>query len=496
MNLSISKPAVHAVRNKGQVWTPRWVADAMAILLNGSDRSEVLDPAVGPGILLASCRDLGILASSRAYEIDTDVLSDFHASESFKSSEIANLRIENFIESKEQFHVDAVIANPPYLRHHKIPSEIKSRCQELVLEELSIRLDARAGLHIFFLVKSLSHLKPNGRLVFLLPADTFEGIFAKSLWTAIALYYKVEGVITFSEEVAAFPGVDTNAVIVIISKKLPNEEMVWARWRGGDPKDFAPAAHAAFIQGDPGRASTLGLESHTVKLNKAVSRGFTRSQTVPDVEGVRFSDMAKVVRGIATGSNDYFTFTKHRLIQEGLDERDFVRSVARVKDVPGETLRVEDLRSLDASGRPTYLLSIDSETKMTEELQRYLIRGEKDGENSGALVRARKVWYYMEKRESVPILFAYLGRRKTRFIRSFVEISPLTGFLCVYPLEGVDTDRLCETLNHPSTISELAKVGKSYGNGAIKVEPGGLRNLIVPFEAIKSSGLKIGATCN
>jgi hypothetical protein len=151
----------------------------------------------------------------------------------------------------------------------------------------------------------------------------------------------------------------------------------------------------------------------------------------------------------------------------------------------------EDLNALDNAGRPTYLLSIDASTKMTEELKAYLKIGEDSGLSKGALVSARKNWFFMEKREHVPILFAYLGRRNTRFIRTRCEIAPLTGFLCVYPLQGIDPDMLCVALNHPSTILELAKVGKSYGDGAIKVEPGGLRKLIVPFEAIRASGIKI-----
>lgn len=38
----------------------------------------------------------------------------------------------------------------------------------------------------------------------------------------------------------------------------------------------------------------------------------------------------------------------------------------------------------------------------------------------------------MEQREVPPILFAYLGRRNTRFILNEAGILPLTGFLCVY----------------------------------------------------------------
>ena len=66
-----------------------------------------------------------------------------------------------------------------------------------------------------------------------------------------------------------------------------------------------------------------------------------------------------------------------------------------------------------------------------------------------------------------------------------------TGFLCVYPKEGIKANLLHKALNHGSTLGQLALVGKSYGDGAIKVEPGGMRKLIVPYEALDFAGIKL-----
>lgn len=463
----------------------------MAVLLKENLTSRLLDPAIGPGALAAACRDLATEdLKVKAFEVDESVLSFEHSNEGFAKNQILELTLSSFIEDRANFKVGAIIANPPYLRHHKITPEIKNRCQEIVQTEFGIKIDARAGLHIYFLVKSLGHLSEGGRLVFLLPADTFEGVFANSLWTAISKRYKIDGVITLSSDVAAFPGVDTNALIVSISKNSPDEKMTWTCWAGENRETFAPAVAAAFA-GDFDSAREFGLVSESVSIQTAITRGFTRSQTQPDVEGLPFTQIARAVRGIATGGNDYFAFTRSRIAEHNLDLADFVRTIVRVRDVPGGELTSDDLEELDRGGRPTYLLSIDSKTKMTNEIKNYLQLGEDSGLSKGALVSARKHWYFMEKREHVPILFAYLGRRNTRFIRTRCDVSPLTGFLCVYPLAGIDTDKLWVALNHPSTILELAKVGKSYGDGAIKVEPGGLRKLIVPFPALEAAGLKV-----
>ena len=59
---------------------------------------------------------------------------------------------------------------------------------------------------------------------------------------------------------------------------------------------------------------------------------------------------------------------------------------------------------------------------------------------------------------------------------------PQTGFLCVYPrynnLEYIDN--LWMILQHPDILENLTLVGKSYGSGAIKIEPRALEHLPIP----------------
>src|SRR5207248_8578647 len=96
-----------------------------------------------------------------------------------------------------------------------------------------------------------------------------------------------------------------------------------------------------------------------------------------------------------------------------------------------------------------------------------------------------------EVRSAPPILFAYLGRRNARFIRNNAGVVPLTGFLCVYPRQENRefVDRLWKVLQHPATIANLSLVGKSYGSGAIKVEPRALENLPLPASTMSQAGL-------
>lgn len=132
-------------------------------------------------------------------------------------------------------------------------------------------------------------------------------------------------------------------------------------------------------------------------------------------------------------------------------------------------------------------------TSLPAPLKSYLRRGAARGLPRRPLIATRRPWYKMETRTPPPFLFAYLGRRAARFIRNRAEVVPLTGFLCVYarPEHARRLEQLWTLLQHPATVANLAQVGKSYGAGAIKVEPRALERLPLPPEALHAAGLAV-----
>lgn len=129
--------------------------------------------------------------------------------------------------------------------------------------------------------------------------------------------------------------------------------------------------------------------------------------------------------------------------------------------------------------------------RLPREIREYLKQGEEMGLDKRPLIATRHPWYKMEVRQVPPILFAYLGRRNARFIRNLAGVVPLTGFLCVYPhkRDAVFVDKLWKILQHPKTIANLSLVGKTYGSGAIKVEPRALEDLPLSASLVSKSGL-------
>jgi len=179
-----------------------------------------------------------------------------------------------------------------------------------------------------------------------------------------------------------------------------------------------------------------------------------------------------------------FLFTNERRKELGLEKRWFVRVVGRTRDCPESILGDAILENLDTKKRPTWLLNLGSapSESFPVPLRNYIKQGERLGLPQRPLISTRKPWFKMEQRKVPPILFAYLGRRNTRFILNEAGILPLTGFLCVYPYSENprDAEVLWRALNHPATLENLRFVGKSYGEEAIKLEPRSLEDLIIP----------------
>lgn len=230
-------------------------------------------------------------------------------------------------------------------------------------------------------------------------------------------------------------------------------------------------------------------------MKEGLQTGLSRPPVTGKASKYVLGDFVHVMRGVATGANEFFFLTGEQAKQLGIPEKYLVRAIGRTRDVPSDEITDKTLDTLQKKGRPTLLLFLNGEPyeDYPDKIKEYLKLGEKLGLTQRPLISQRKPWYRMESRTIPPFLFAYLGRRNSRFVRNTAKIIPLTGFLCVYPKseDKEFVERLWKILNHPDTIANLVLIGKSYGDGAVKVEPRSLEKLPIPDNVIEESGLPV-----
>ena len=460
----------------GQYWTPDWVARAMVAYGNKAAPGSMLDPAVGKGVFPLWAERLGLGLSFTGVEKDGSLVSKI---------DIPHIRdrviVDDFLTHEFEHKFDFIVANPPYIRHHHLPAQYKTYLGRLSEKLLGFQLDKRAGLHVYFLIKALSLLKPQGRLSFILPSDVFEGIFAQPLWAWVAHHFKIGAVVTFEAAASPFPDLDINPVIVFLENSEPSDRLHWVRV-------MSPATESLYTFIASG-ATELGHDLRVLirPTKAALSLGLTRPPRAKN-HRLRLGDLALVKRGIATGDNNFFLFSKERLRTHALDRHeDFLLPVvARTRYLRKFIFTQQDLKELEAEGKPIYLLSPDSRPleEFPEAIRIYLESGEQSGLTEKYTFRNRNPWYKMETRDVPELFFTYLGRRNPRFVRNLTNAVPLSTVFAVYPHEKDERflQILLEILNNPATLQGLIYVAKSYGRNALKPEPNQLEKLAIPDE--------------
>lgn len=467
------------LRSKGQFWTPAWVAKAMVAYV-AKDTDLVFDPAAGEGIFYQVLCELFPETNYLGIDIDGDVL------DIIPSASTVHVEKRDFVKNPPERKFKGIVSNPPYIRHHRIDKKTKHFLKKLTARITGFTIDGRAGFHIYFLLQALNLLEKDGRLAFIMPADTCEGVFSEKLWKWIAEKYCLECVVTFSEEATPFPSVDTNAIIFFIKNQPPKEEIAWVKVT--EPShDFQYFVESNFKKTD---AETIEVSRRDLK--EALNTGLSRPAHLKKVSKYCLSDFASVMRGIATGATEFFFLTEEQIKANGLSFDFFLRSVGRTRDVQSDQLTLADLEALEKSGRPTWLLSIGQPyDTLPAAMKTYLQKGLELGFPERALIKPRNPWYKTEKRAIPEMLFAYLGRRNTRFIKNEAGVVPLHCLHCVYTYSKASkqVENLWKVLNHPDTLANLSYVSKSYGSGALKAEPQNLKNLSLPEHLVKHFGL-------
>lgn len=156
--LPSSWEARELLREKGQFWTPDWIAEPMTEYVLADKGGVLLDPAVGTGAFFRAAKviasEKGLAVSFAGMEIDPAIL--LQALEcGLDQDDIALVTIGDFVLQPPKTKFRAIVANPPYIRHHRLDPKKKAELKRMAAQIIGKQLDGRAGLHIYFLIRAL-----------------------------------------------------------------------------------------------------------------------------------------------------------------------------------------------------------------------------------------------------------------------------------------------------------------------------------------------------
>lgn len=461
-----------------QYFTPYPIAKFMANWITDNPNCKtILDPALGLGIFVRAILE----GSNKKYDIkgyETDPFIFEKATHLLNDNSIQLLNNDYMFNDWESTY-DGIIANPPYLKFHDYAD--KDAILQTIQTRLGLVLTGFTNLYTLFLLKSIHQLKVGGRAAYLIPSEFLNSDYGKKVKHYLIQNKSLRKVIIFDFKETIFEDVLTTASIFLFENSDKPQATVEFR-------TIHNMSELVSFQENIGQKVAFKDLNHNIKW-----RNYYQTQQGKNYKNlVPLSTYGKVVRGIATGDNNYFTFNRSKQIEFGIEERFLMPCITKALQSNTPFFTKHDFNQSVEADKRVFLLNV---TDLKDpQVKKYIELGERLGVHKKFLTSHRNPWYLVENRPPAPIWVTVFNRNGLRFVRNQAEISNLTTFHCLYlnMFAQYRTDLFFAYLLTDVSKKVFRDNRREYADGLEKFEPNDLNNaqvvnldLIDPSEVAK-----------
>lgn len=452
-----------------QFFTPYPIAKFMANWITSNPNCQtILDPALGLGVFIrAILEDAVKKYYIKGYETDTLILDK---AKSIIENQDIQLLNKDYMFNDWGNKYDGIIANPPYLKFHDYSD--KNEILKEFQSRLGLVLTGFTNLYTLFLLKSIHQLNEGGRAAYLIPSEFLNSDYGKNVKKYLIKNKSLRKVIIFDFKESVFDDALTTASIFLFencNKQNAVVEFITIR-----TIDELNQLKVISVENN----ENIGQKINFADLDPMIKwRGYYQKQNGRTYKNlVPLSMYGKVVRGIATGDNDYFTFNRSKQKEFGIDDRFLVPCITKALQANSHFFTQQDFDQSAKEDKRIFLFNaIDLKDN---NVKKYVELGEKLGVNKKFLTSHRTPWYALENRPPSPIWVNVFNRNGLRFVRNEAEIRNLTTFHCLY-LNMFAQNRA--DIFFAYLLTDVSKTvfrdnRREYGDGLEKFEPNDLNN--------------------
>ncbi len=465
-----------AERNQwGQFATPPELARSIAryaLSLMGGAPVRFLDPAVGTGSFFSALlQESGLHGIESAVGVELDPLFAKSANSLWAGSGLEVIKGDFTRQPVPGNRFSLLLSNPPYVRHHHLQTEEKTRLKTRLAQSLHLEISGLAGLYCYFLLLSHDWMEDDGLAAWLIPSEFMDVNYGITLQRYLTERVTLVHIHRFCPADVQFTDALVSSAVVIFRKSAPPSGHC-VRFSLGGPIE------------SPKSEASVPLEklAHSHKWTQFPGGKAGERNGEPTL-----GDLFAIKRGLATGANSFFILTESEVDHWEIPDV-FLKPI-----LPGPRHLSTDIVGVLPGGTPEvsrrlYLLDCaEAEDKIKTNwprLYEYLQKGREQNVHSSYLTSRRAPWYSQEKRPPAPFLCTYMGRSVNgkcpiRFLWNRSQATAHNVYLMLYP-KGRMRDALRD---HPEleadvfralqciTPEQVLSEGRVYGGGLHKVEP-------------------------
>lgn len=460
----------------GQVFTPYSIAKLMAGWVSAHHSpASVLDPALGLGIFLRALLEYqpDPVPRMTGYEIDPSIAGQARTLFADNGIDYLQIKLSSFLTSTWESKYDAVLCNPPYRKFRGLPG--KDELVEQVKINTGIKISKTANLYTFFLIKGAHQLADGGRAAFIIPYEFLNADYGRVVKKFLLDQGFLRKVLILGKEIQPFSDVITTTCIVCLertkTKSPPDVQICRSMEELKEAINSTPQECSA-----KGRLFSTSLPTQSAQEKWWVPS--TLHHTPNPHLLVPLSTFGRVMRGIATGDNQYFLLTEARRVQLELDEACVFPCLSKSSLATDYVFSQAHFTELLRRNKPVWLFNAQGNEHFPA-VKKYMAEGVVCGADQKYLTKNRSPWYILENRPAAPLLATTFSRDGIRWVRNTAGVRFLTAFHGFYPHHAADLDLLNAYLITPLAQQILAQNQREYGRGLHKFEPNDLNHGLV-----------------
>jgi adenine-specific DNA-methyltransferase len=476
-----SRPSDNGLNPKlnGVYYTPPRLAGILSDWALKKNPERILEPAYGGGVFLQAAHEALIRQGvphpeSRLFGVEIDPAGPTRLldrglrlpSTHLHEGDLLSLDVDALGGCFE-----AIVGNPPYIRHHLLSKELADRGREGAVR-LGIDLNGRSDAWTYFCAHLVTFLAPRGRLALVLPGSVLQAEYAAPLLDALASEKGEVQLIRISQRL--FRGVQERTVLLLIDRGQPAGDQVVYR-RIADLKGLARGLQQPRKR--QARKVSQKREDYRLPWRLTAVQAAAWEEVCADERIQRLGDLGKVRIGVVTGANSFFIRSAAEADSLGKAVRS-VPIVSRGAWLNGPRWDHADQQAVAA--KPSRLLLLPGgESKLSKAAKKALRAAERELIDRRSHCVRRTPWYTVRD-QAVPDLFLpYMASGPPRLVLNDTRATCTNAIHRVWLHSDERSRKESIAAASWTTLYRLSAelCGRTYGGGILKLEPNGATEL-------------------